>query len=94
MEHGLTADAGCLPAAEGSPKQGESAERTPLVERLTERELEVLRLIATGRSNRRIGGELYLALGTVKAHTHAIFGKLGAANRIEAIAGERELGLL
>jgi LuxR family maltose regulon positive regulatory protein len=65
-----------------------------LVEPLTERELEVLRLVAAGRSNRQIAGELYLALGTVKTHVHAISGKLGAANRVEAIARARELGLL
>ena len=64
------------------------------VEPLTERELEVLRLVAVGRSNRQIAAELYLALGTVKAHVHAIAGKLGAANRVEAIARGRELGLL
>jgi ATP/maltotriose-dependent transcriptional regulator MalT len=65
-----------------------------LVEPLTRRELEVLRLVAAGRSNRQIAGELYLALGTVKSHVHAIAGKLGAANRVEAIARARELGLL
>ncbi len=65
-----------------------------LVEPLTERELEVLRLVAAGRSNRQIAGELYLALGTVKTHVHAITGKLGATNRVEAVAAARELGLL
>ena len=65
-----------------------------LVEPLTERELEVLRLVAAGRSNRQIAAELYLALGTVKAHVHAISGKLGAANRVEAIVRARALGLL
>ncbi len=65
-----------------------------LVEPLTERELEVLRLVAAGRSNRQVAAELYLALGTVKAHVHAIAGKLGAANRVEAVALARELGLL
>jgi LuxR family maltose regulon positive regulatory protein len=65
-----------------------------LVEPLTERELEVLRLVAAGRSNRQIAAELYLALGTVKTHVHAIAGKLGAANRVEATVRARELGLL
>ena len=69
-----------------------SAQR--LVEPLTERELEVLSLVAAGRSNRQIAAELYLALGTVKTHVHAIAGKLGAANRVEAVARARELGLL
>ena len=65
-----------------------------LVEPLTERELEVLRLLAAGRSNRQIASELYLALGTVKTHVHAIAGKLGAASRVESAAKARELGLL
>jgi ATP/maltotriose-dependent transcriptional regulator MalT len=65
-----------------------------LIEPLSERELEVLRLVATGRSNGQIAEELYLALGTVKAHIHAISGKLGASNRVEAVAIARELGLL
>ncbi len=65
-----------------------------LVEPLTERELEVLRLVAAGRSNRQIAGELYLALGTVKTHVHAIAGKLRAANRVEAVARARDIGLL
>jgi LuxR family maltose regulon positive regulatory protein len=65
-----------------------------LIEPLTERELEVLRLLAAGRSNRQIASELYLALGTVKTHVHAIAGKLGAASRVESAAKARELGLL
>ena len=68
--------------------------RTGLVEPLTERELEVLRLVAAGRSNRQIASDLYLALGTVKTHVHAIAGKLGATSRVESIARARELGLL
>jgi LuxR family transcriptional regulator, maltose regulon positive regulatory protein len=68
--------------------------RPALVESLSERELEVLSLVAAGRSNRQIAGELYIALGTVKTHVHAIAGKLGAANRVEAIARARALGLL
>ncbi len=65
-----------------------------LVEPLTERELEVLRLVALGRSNSRIAAELFVTVGTVKSHVHAISGKLGAANRVEAVARGRELGLL
>ena len=64
------------------------------MEPLTERELEVLRLVAAGRSNRQIASELYLALGTVKTHVHAIAGKLGATSRVESAARARELGLL
>ena len=65
-----------------------------LVEPLTARELEVLRLVAAGRSNRQIAAELFITLATVKSHVHTASGKLGAANRVEAVAAARELGLL
>ncbi len=65
-----------------------------LVEPLTERELEVLRLIAEGRSNREIADRLYLALSTVKGHNQEIFGKLEVQRRTEAVARATELGLL
>jgi ATP/maltotriose-dependent transcriptional regulator MalT len=66
----------------------------PLVEPLTERELEVLGLVAAGQSNREIAQELVIALGTVKTHVHNICGKLNAPNRVKAAARARELGLL
>ncbi len=66
----------------------------PLTEPLTDRELEVLRLLAAGRSNQRIARDLFLALDTVKKHVTHILGKLGAANRTEAAARARQLGLL
>jgi LuxR family maltose regulon positive regulatory protein len=65
-----------------------------LVTQLSERELEVLRLLAAGEQNQEIADELYLALNTVKKHVTHIFEKLGAANRTEAAARARELGLL
>ncbi len=65
-----------------------------IVETLTPRELEVLRLVALGRSNSQVAGELFVTVGTVKSHLHTISGKLGAANRVEAVARGRELGLL
>jgi LuxR family maltose regulon positive regulatory protein len=65
-----------------------------LVEPLTERELEVLRLIAQGLTNREIGERLFLALDTVKGHNRRIFDKLQVQRRTEAIARARELGLL
>jgi DNA-binding NarL/FixJ family response regulator len=67
---------------------------TILPERLTQRELEVLQLVAAGHSNRQIAGELFVTLRTVKSHVHALSGKLGAANRVEATARAREDGLL
>jgi LuxR family maltose regulon positive regulatory protein len=65
-----------------------------LVEPLTERECEVLRLVAAGRPNREIAGALFVTLDTVKKHVTHILGKLGAANRTEAVARARALGLL
>jgi len=65
-----------------------------LVEPLSERELEVLRLLAAGRPNQQIAEELVVALNTVKKHVAHILDKLGAANRTEATARARELGLL
>jgi LuxR family maltose regulon positive regulatory protein len=63
-------------------------------EPLSERELEVLQLIAAGLSNREIGDRLFLALDTVKGHNRRIFEKLGVQRRTEAVARARELGLL
>lgn len=64
------------------------------IEPLTERELQVLQLIAQGLSNREIGERLFVALSTVKGHTQLIFGKLQVQRRTEAVARARELGLL
>jgi len=71
-----------------------SSNSQPLVEPLSERELEVLGLIAQGYSNREISEQLHLALSTVKGHNMRIFGKLGVQRRTEAVAHARELGLL
>jgi LuxR family maltose regulon positive regulatory protein len=64
------------------------------IESLTGRELEVLRLVALGRSNSQVAAELFVTVGTVKSHLHTISGKLGAANRVEAVARARALRLL
>ena len=61
---------------------------------LTAREIEILRWMASGLSNPQIGARLYISAGTVKAHTAAIYRKLNAANRAEAIARAKDLGLL
>jgi LuxR family maltose regulon positive regulatory protein len=66
----------------------------PLAEPLSDRELEVLHLIAQGLSNREIGERLFLAIITVKGHNRNIFRKLQVRRRTEAIARARELGLL
>ena len=65
-----------------------------LVEPLTARELEVLALLAAGTPNPRIAGELVVTLDTVKKHVSHVLGKLGAANRTEAVTRARQLGLI
>ncbi len=65
-----------------------------LVEPLSERELEILQLIANGLSNREIGARLFIALDTVKGHNRRLYGKLEVQRRTEAVARGRELGLL
>jgi LuxR family maltose regulon positive regulatory protein len=66
----------------------------PLIEPLSQRELEVLRLVAQGLSNGEIGQRLFLALDTVKGHNRRIYDKLQVQRRTEAVARARELGLL
>ncbi len=73
---------------------GVPVDQSGLVEPLSERELEVLHLIAEGLTNRDIGERLYLSLNTVKVHTRNIYGKLGVNNRTQAVANARDLGLL
>jgi LuxR family transcriptional regulator, maltose regulon positive regulatory protein len=64
-----------------------------LIDPLSPRELEVLRLISQGLSNQEISGRLFLALDTVKGHNRKIFGKLQVRRRTEAVVRARELGL-
>lgn len=66
----------------------------PLVEPLTERQLEILKLMAAGYSNQEIAGELFLGVSTVKWHLLGIFGKLQVKNRTQAVAHARQLGLI
>jgi ATP/maltotriose-dependent transcriptional regulator MalT len=61
---------------------------------LSKRELEVLRLLPSGLSQREIAAELYVSFNTVRTHTRVIFRKLGVTSRSEAVARARELGLL
>ena len=65
-----------------------------LVEPLSPRELEIVRLIAQGLSNQEIGHRLFLTLDTIKGHNRRIFEKLQVQRRTEAIVRARELGLL
>ena len=66
----------------------------PLVEPLSERELEILQLIATGASNKEIAGELFITEGTVKNHVTNILGKLGVRDRTQAALKAKELNLI
>lgn len=65
-----------------------------LAEALSAREMELLGLIAAGKSNKEIASELFLAIGTVKKHTSNIFGKLGVQSRTQAVARAQQLGIL
>jgi LuxR family maltose regulon positive regulatory protein len=86
---------GRLLRAGTAPRSRRAAATLPgMAEPLTDRELEVLQLLAAGRSNQRIAHELVVALDTVKKHVTHVLGKLGAANRTEAVARARQLGLI
>ena len=65
-----------------------------LIETLTERELDVLQLIAEGLTNPEIAKRLFVSLPTVKSHTRNLYGKLGVHSRKQAVAQARALGLL
>ena len=82
------------PASDRTPAPPPASPAQPLIEPLSPRELEVLRLIAQGLSNHEIGERLFLALSTVKGHNRVIFGKLDVQRRTEAVARARDLGLL
>jgi len=74
--------------------QEQAASTGELAEPLSQRELEVLQLIALGKTNPEIARQLVVSPGTVKAHTASIYRKLDVANRTEAVARARQLGLL
>jgi DNA-binding CsgD family transcriptional regulator len=61
---------------------------------LSEREIEVLNLLASGKTNSEVAGDLFVSVGTVKSHTGNICRKLGAKNRAEALTRARELDLI
>ena len=80
--------------SEMTESPGAAQPAQPLIEPLSERELEVLRLLSEGKSNQAIANELVLATGTVKRHLYNIFGKLNVSSRTQCTARARELGLL
>ena len=61
---------------------------------LSQRELEVLRMLRSDLSQREIAGQLFVSFNTIRTHTRVIFNKLGVSSRAEAVARARELGLL
>jgi LuxR family maltose regulon positive regulatory protein len=81
-----------FPSGSGEPR-GYPREQ-PLIDPLSERELDVLQLIAQGDSNQEIADRLVIAVVTVKRHVTHIFEKLGVTNRVQAVARARALGLL
>jgi LuxR family maltose regulon positive regulatory protein len=89
-----------LQCALGGPDAARTADRggaaavPGLVDPLTSRELEVLEMLAAGRSNQAIASRLVVTLDTVKKHVSHVLAKLGAVNRTEAVARARELGLI
>jgi LuxR family maltose regulon positive regulatory protein len=81
-----------MPSALGSERARVAG--AGLVEPLSERELEVLRLVAAGLTNQAIADRLFIAVSTVKSHTNSIYGKLGVRNRTQPIAQARAMDLL
>jgi LuxR family transcriptional regulator, maltose regulon positive regulatory protein len=83
-----------LLSAAGSQAEAGSPHPSPLVEPLTEREREVLRLLVAGVSNAAMARELVITVGTVKRHINSIYGKLGVNSRTQAVARAHTLKLL
>ncbi len=83
-----------MPEPEQAGPPNKQAPESDLLEPLSDRELEVLQLIAEGLTNPEIASRLFLSLHTVKTHARNIYGKLGAHNRTQAVARARALGIL
>ena len=83
-----------LQRAFGPGRPGPDPAPAGIVDPLTSRELEVLEMLAAGRSNQAIASDLVVTLDTVKKHVGHVLAKLGAANRTEAVARARELSLI
>jgi len=87
-------------ALTGEPSAGKGASaqaNTPvagLIESLTPQELTIVRLLAEGLTNQQIAERLFITVGTVKFHTHSIYGKLGVENRTGAVARARDLKVI
>ncbi|KPL14976.1 MAG: hypothetical protein AMJ93_17025 [Anaerolineae bacterium SM23_84] len=94
QDRDLLAYARKLLAAFATESLPPAAAQAPEPAILSDRELEVLRLMAAGCSNKEIANELFIAIGTAKRHTANIFDKLDVRNRTEAVTKARQLGLL
>ncbi len=66
----------------------------PLIEPLSDREIEIVKMMAAGASNKEIGATLFITEGTVKNHITSILGKLGVRDRTQAALKAKEMGLL
>ena len=78
----------------GSPPRSEKRQELPPPELLTDRELDVLQLVAQGRHNSEVAQDLGVATGTIKVHMHHINSKLGISDRTQAVVRAIDLGLL
>lgn len=102
VAHGIATDyvprlLAAFPVEQGEKVWAEprkTAIQQPLVEPLTERETNILRLMGAGLSHHEIASELYLSINTIKWHTTHIYGKLGVHRRAHAVSRARELGIL
>jgi LuxR family maltose regulon positive regulatory protein len=83
-----------IPEPEQAVPKESRVHESDFIEPLSERELEVLQLIADGLTNQEIASRLFLSLNTVKVHTRNIYGKLGVNNRTQAVTRVRGLGIL
>ena len=79
---------------QAASQPGKRVPEPPLLDPLSDREVEVLHLIAQGNSNPEIADRLVLSLDTIKSHAYHIFSKLGVKNRVQAVARARALGIL
>jgi ATP/maltotriose-dependent transcriptional regulator MalT len=91
---GLGKGTGSSSGAASGEAPGRFVAQEQLEDPLSERELEVLSILASGKTNSEVAGDLFVSVGTVKSHTGNIYRKLGARNRADALNRARELGLI
>jgi predicted ATPase/DNA-binding CsgD family transcriptional regulator len=90
----MTLEQSVADALEDQAKLGTATPpKQPLIDPLSEREREIMRLLAAGLSYQQIAEKLILAVGSVKSHAHNIYAKLGVNNRVQAASRASELGL-